>query len=135
MSETKDPTPTPTSTTPTPPVTQGTGPATPSTPPAPAAGERPPGRLSGSFPLITPERQAWFRRFAKLWGFGIFVIIVALWFSDVLLPFIFAVGVAYILAPAVNKLSRTKSGKKRMPRGLAVILCYLVLIGTMVLFF
>ncbi len=108
---------------------------TPSKPPeaTPPAGTPPPptGRPSGSFPTITP---AW-RRFAKLWGFALFCALVAWWFRDVLLPFVFALGVAYILAPVVNRLSAIRIGRRRMPRGAAVLICYVVLLSVLALFF
>jgi predicted PurR-regulated permease PerM len=76
------------------------------------------------------QPQPWFRRFAKLWGFALFVLLLAWFFRDVLLPFIFACVLAYILAPVVNRLSRWRIGRRTMPRGMAVILCYLALIST-----
>ena len=75
------------------------------------------------------------RRFARLWGFAAFVVVVALLFREVLLPFVFAVTVAYILAPAVNRMSSWKARGRHLPRGLAVIICYLGLLAVMVLFF
>jgi predicted PurR-regulated permease PerM len=71
----------------------------------------------------------WGRRTAKLWGFLGFAILVLVLARHVVLPFIFALLVAYIFAPIVNRMSRTRDGKKRMPRGLAIILCYIVLLA------
>jgi predicted PurR-regulated permease PerM len=79
--------------------------------------------------------RTWFRRFAKLWGFALFVVLLAWLFRAVLLPFVFAVVVAYILAPAVNRLARVRVGAHTMPRGLAVIICYVVLLSAIGLFF
>src|SRR6185503_7313901 len=78
----------------------------------------------------------WGRRTAKLWGFLAFCILVLFLARHVVLPFIFALLVAYIFAPVVNRMSSGKDGKKRMPRGLAIIICYIVLlaaIGTFML--
>ena len=78
----------------------------------------------------------WGRRTAKLWGFLAFCILVLFLARHVVLPFIFALLVAYIFAPLVNRMSRSKDGRKIMPRGLAIIICYIVLlaaIGTFML--
>jgi predicted PurR-regulated permease PerM len=79
--------------------------------------------------------RTWFRRFAKLWGFALFVVFLAWFFREVLLPFMFAVVVAYILAPAVDRLSRVRLGSRTVPRGAAVLLCYVVVLGLIALFF
>ena len=47
----------------------------------------------------------------------------------VLLPFIFAFLIAYILAPVVRWMSERKNGTHRMPRGLAIIICYIVFLA------
>ena len=73
----------------------------------------------------------WFRSFAKLWGFALFCIFVVYVFRDVALPFVFAILVAYILAPLVDRMARIRLGSTRtVPRGLAVIFLYLnILVG------
>lgn len=75
------------------------------------------------------------KRFVKRWGFFAFIVVVAYWFREVLLPFVLALTVAYILAPAVNRLARLRIGKRTLPRGAAVLLCYVVLLSAMALFF
>src|SRR5688572_17601749 len=67
----------------------------------------------------------WARRLAKLWGFLGFIILVLIWARHVVLPFVFAALIAYILSPVVNRLSRRRDGTRRLPRGLAIILCYI----------
>src|SRR6185312_14736641 len=55
-----------------------------------------------------PPRSAlilWLRRFARLWGFGLFIIVVLIVFRAVVLPFILGLAVAYVLAPVVATLS------------------------------
>ena len=54
---------------------------------------------------MTPASRtfAWLRQFAKLWGFALFCIFVVYVFRDVVLPFLFAILVAYILAPLVAR--------------------------------
>src|SRR5215470_9957581 len=85
--------------------------------------------------MSAPQRPSEVRRFARLWGFAAFLVIVAYLFREVLVPFMFAVVVAYVLAPAVDGLSRLRIGKYHLPRGLAVIVCYIVVIAATVIFF
>ncbi len=72
---------------------------------------------------------AWWQRTAKLWGFLGFCILVLVLARAVVLPFIFATLLAYILTPLVRRLAHRKSGTKRMPEGAAVLICYFALIG------
>jgi predicted PurR-regulated permease PerM len=76
----------------------------------------------------------WGRRMAKLWGFLGFCILVLILARNVVLPFVFALLVAYIFTPIVNRMSRAPDGRRRMPRGLAIILCYIVLLASVALF-
>jgi predicted PurR-regulated permease PerM len=81
------------------------------------------------------RRETWLgegtpaRRFLGRWGFTLFVVLVLVLGHAVLLPFIFASLIAYILAPVVRSMSQRKNGTKRMPRGLAIIICYIVFIA------
>ena len=52
-----------------------------------------------------------------------------------LLPFVFALLIAYILSPIVRRMSRTPEGEKRMPKGVAIIICYLIFLSALSLFF
>src|SRR5262245_10885306 len=78
------------------------------------------------------RRDTWFgentpaRRFLTRWGFPLFVLIVAFLGRKVLLPFIFAFLIAYILSPIVRAMSERNDGSRRMPRGVAIIICYIV---------
>jgi predicted PurR-regulated permease PerM len=76
----------------------------------------------------------WLKRLAKLWGFLLFCIVVVYLFRAVVLPFIFAVLVAYILAPLVDRLARVPVAGRTVPRGLAVILIYINIIALLGLF-
>lgn len=69
------------------------------------------------------------RRFWRLWGYLLFMVVVAITFYEILLPFVFAFLIVYLLAPVVARL------EPRMGRVLAVILCYVVVIGLLVGFF
>jgi len=89
---------------------------------------------SGRFPSIRSGRAGW-RRFLRMWGFALFLVVVVLFFRNVILPFVFAALIAFLLAPAVNRLSAIRVGKRRLPRGLAVLMCYLVLLSALGLFF
>ena len=68
-------------------------------------------------------------RFLSRWGLPLFALVVLVWAHQVLLPFIFAALIAYILAPIVRWMSERDDGTRRMPRGLAIIICYLVFIA------
>ncbi len=104
----------------------------------PDSGERgyggdddPPGesRPSGAF-----RSGGWVRRLARLWGFLAFCVLVLVLARNVILPFVFAMIVAYVLAPVVRRMSFRKDGSKRMPVGVSIIFCYIVLISALALF-
>jgi predicted PurR-regulated permease PerM len=81
------------------------------------------------------RRETWFgenapsRRFLARWGFPLFIVFVAILGRKVLLPFIFAFLIAYVLAPVVHWMSGRKNGTLRMPRWLAIIICYIVFLA------
>jgi predicted PurR-regulated permease PerM len=78
----------------------------------------------------------WLRRFARLWGFGLFIIIVLVVFRAVVLPFVLGVAVAYVLAPIVASLTAAPVGRAwRMPRWLAIVVVYLGLLTALGVFF
>jgi predicted PurR-regulated permease PerM len=60
--------------------------------------------------------------FLSIWG--VVVVAVLLWAREILLPFILALVVAYVLLPAVEWVE-----KRKVPRWAAVILVYVVTIG------
>ncbi len=82
-----------------------------------------------------PRSQTWLgengalRVFLRRWGFPLFVLLVIFLGRGVLLPFVFAGLIAYILAPVVHRMTDRRDGTRRMPRGLAIIGCYLVFIS------
>ena len=51
-----------------------------------------------------------------------------------MLPFIFALLLAYILSPLVRRLSLRSDGRTRMPAGAAILLCYVALLGAIAAF-
>ncbi|HXJ23859.1 MAG TPA: AI-2E family transporter [Polyangia bacterium] len=77
---------------------------------------------------------AWLRQFAKLWGFALFCVLVVYLFREVVLPFLFAILVAYILAPVVQRFSRLRVGGKPFPRAAAVIILYVNIIAVLGVF-
>ncbi|MGE5181077.1 MAG: AI-2E family transporter [Acidobacteriota bacterium] len=93
-----------------------------------------------SGPVVTgrARRDTWFgesspsRKFLSRWGFTLFIVLVVVLGRSVLLPFIFASLIAYILAPIVTWMTVRKNGTRRMPRGLAIIVCYIVFIAAVV---
>jgi predicted PurR-regulated permease PerM len=80
---------------------------------------------------MTPASRtlAWVRQFAKLWGFALFCVFVVYIFREVALPFLFAILVAYILAPLVARMSRLHIGAQRLPRWVAVIILYVFILS------
>ncbi len=72
---------------------------------------------------------AWLRQFAKLWGFALFCVLVVYIFREVVLPFLFAILVAYILAPLVARSGRVRIGGRPFPRWAAVIILYVFILS------
>lgn len=116
-------------------------------PPAPPGGSDPAtptpttttGQVTGSTPLPSRARSVTLlgedgalRRFLKRWGFPLFILLIVIWGRSVLLPFVFAALIAYILLPIVRWMSERADGTRRMPRGLAILSCYLIFIGLVV---
>jgi predicted PurR-regulated permease PerM len=79
--------------------------------------------------------QTWFgeagtlSRFVARWGFPLFVVLILILGREVLLPFVFAGLIAYILTPVVRWMVERRDGTRRMPRVLAIVACYLVFIS------
>ncbi len=68
------------------------------------------------------------RRFSRLWGFLIFLLALLAFFRHIVVPFIFAIIVAYMLAPTVRRLQPS------VGRGGAIAICYLVIFSAIGLF-
>jgi predicted PurR-regulated permease PerM len=89
--------------------------------------------ISGA--VARTRSQTWFgesgplRRFVTRWGFPLFVVLVLILGREVLLPFVFAGLIAYILTPVVHWMVDRPDGTRRVPRGLAIVVCYLVFIS------
>ena len=72
------------------------------------------------------------RQFAKLWGFALFCVLVVYIFREVVLPFLFAILVAYILAPLVARAGQVRLGGTRRSRaGRRVIILYVFILSGM----
>ncbi len=87
--------------------------------------------MSASEPEGGGRRESWWttvRRFWRLWGFLLFLVFVVVLFRSIILPFVFALLVAYLLAPAVARL------EDRLSRVGAVLLLYLGIAGAFALF-
>ena len=63
------------------------------------------------------------RSFWRLWGLLLFLLGLLLWFRSIVLPFVFATLVAYMLEPIVRAMA-PRLGERR---GLSVVLLYLLL--------
>lgn len=69
--------------------------------------------------------------FWRIWGLLIFAIALLIWFRRIVLPFIFATLIAYLLSPLVRRMARRLGGR----RGLSVVLLYLALAAATLGFF
>ena len=69
------------------------------------------------------------RRFSRLWGFLIFAFVVVFMFRGIVLPFVFAMLMAYLLAPIIARM------QPKLGRVLSVITIYLVILGLIGVFF
>ena len=101
------------------------------------ASEPPKGKRAGKAPGwrgASSGAFAFWQRTAKLWGFLGFCVLVLVLARAVVLPFIFALLIAYILSPVVRRLSVRSNGTKRMPTGAAILLCYFVVLGAICAF-
>ncbi len=102
-------------------------------PPPPSIGSGS-GGGGGDPPSRGTRTLGWLRRFAKVWGFALFCVFVVYVFREVVLPFIFAILVAYVLAPVVDRMAKIRMGSRTMPRGLAVIILYINIIAVLGVF-
>lgn len=96
-----------------------------------------PGAEGGSGPARRLPAQAAqvggsVRRFLSRWGFPLFILLILVLGRRVLLPFVFAGLIAYILAPVVRWMVERSDGTQRMHRGIAIVLCYIVFIAAIV---
>jgi predicted PurR-regulated permease PerM len=66
-----------------------------------------------------------FRRFWGLWALLGFLALLLIWFRGIVLPFIFAMLVAYLLEPLVRRMAPRLGGR----RGVSVLILYLGLLG------
>ena len=91
--------------------------------------EDPPNPASARAPRRGETVIAFVRRFSRVWGFALFLVFVVVLFRQIVLPFVFAVLVAYLLAPSVRRL------QPKIGRAGAVILIYLGILAALVGFF
>ena len=57
----------------------------------------------------TPTFFGWIRQTARLWGSLVFVALILILFRRVILPFVLALIVAYVLAPLVRRINERKA--------------------------
>lgn len=69
------------------------------------------------------------RRFGRLWGYLAFIVLVVILFRGIVLPFVFAMLVAYLLAPIIARM------EPRTTRVGAVILVYVLILACLAAFF
>ncbi len=70
-------------------------------------------------------------RLIKLWGSLAFAVAVLLFARESILPFVFGLLLAYILAPPVRFLCQ----RARLPRGVAILVCYAGILAVIASFF
>jgi predicted PurR-regulated permease PerM len=75
-------------------------------------------------PQSASERRHWVRRLAKLWGFLAFLVGIIVLFRHVALPFVFAIVVAYALAPLIDRITSRRLAGRHIPRPLAIAIVY-----------
>ncbi|MSP59609.1 MAG: AI-2E family transporter [Myxococcales bacterium] len=75
------------------------------------------------------------RRFAGLWGFALFLVLVVVLFRRVVVPFLLGITLCYVLAPAVSRIARIRIGTRTVPRFAAVLVVYLAMLSVLGLFF
>ncbi len=83
-------------------------------------------------PAVVP--RTWIRRFARLWGFAAFLIGILVLFRNVALPFIFAIVVAYVLTPVIERITKRPIAGQHIGRPVAIIVVYLGVITAVVAF-
>lgn len=86
---------------------------------------------AGGWRSKVPLNNTRLTRFLANWGLPLFLLFILIVGRAVLLPFIFAALIAYLLAPIVTWMSERKDGTTRMPRGLAIIVCYIAFLAVM----
>lgn len=91
-------------------------------------------REAAASPPAAPRRRpdtllGVLRRFGRFWGFLAFIVVVVLLFRGIVLPFVFAMLLAYLLAPVIARM------QPRVGRVGAVILVYLAILAGIGAFF
>lgn len=81
-----------------------------------------------------PRRSRFPRKFAGLALLLGAILLVAVVFRHVLVPFVLALILVYLIEPIVKRLARLRLGPLRTPRWVAVIIVYLVSAGLVTLF-
>lgn len=91
-------------------------------------------RAAAAGPPLEPRRRpdtllGVLRRFGRFWGFLAFIVAVVVLFRGIVLPFVFAMLLAYLLAPVVARM------QPRVGRVLAVIMLYVAILAGIAAFF
>lgn len=78
---------------------------------------------------------AWLKyaRFGVLLLLAVLVLLVVVYFHSVLQPFALALFFSYLLSPIISRLNRVYIRKKRVPRGVAILVVYFVFLGGFIL--
>ena len=84
-------------------------------------------RASSAGDELSPQESKRRQIFFLIWGLVFMAALIV--FRGVLLPFLLAVVVAYVLAPVVRLVEKVKLGARTLPRWVAVVVVYLALLG------
>ena len=65
-------------------------------------------------------------------GLIIAVILIVIFLNEILFPFLLAGFLAYVLSPVIDKINKWKINKKKLPRGLAIIIVYFLILFSLI---
>jgi predicted PurR-regulated permease PerM len=73
------------------------------------------------------------RRAVLAAGTGVLLLAIGLAIFDTLTPFVIGLVLIHLLAPAVDRLARVRIGRRTLPRWLAILLLYLIIVAVLVI--
>ena len=80
-------------------------------------------------PMQQTTLKSRLRKFVVPIGVLLFLLLLFTLFREILLPFILALVIVYLMEPVVSRIGKTESDPRGLPRWLAVILVYAVFFG------
>lgn len=80
-------------------------------------------------PLQQTSIKSRLRKFMVPIGVLLFLLLLFTLFREILLPFILALVIVYLMEPVVSRIGKTEDDPKGLPRWVAVILVYIIFFG------